>query len=63
VPSVFPIATGLPVVVLSVLLVHGIATACRSVRWMWTVELWVRRTVGVVVIRAGIYLMTVVRLV
>ncbi len=60
VPSVFAIATGLPVVVLSLLLVQGIATAGRAVQQVQTVERWLRRVVGVVFILAGIYLIAVI---
>ena len=56
VPSVFAIATGLPVVVLSLLLVQGIATAGRAVQRVQTVEVWLRRGAGAVFIIAGIYL-------
>ena len=59
-PSVFAIATGLPVVVLSLLLVQGIATAGRAVQQVQTVEVWLRRAVGGVFIIAGIYLIAVI---
>ncbi len=59
-PAVFAIATGLPVVILSLLLVQGIATAGRAVQQVQTVEVWLRRSVGVIFIIAGVYLMAVV---
>jgi cytochrome c-type biogenesis protein len=60
VPSVFAIATGLPVVVLSLLLVQGITTAGRAVRQVQTVERWLRWTAGAVFILAGVYLIAAV---
>ena len=60
VPSVFAIATGLPVVVLSLLLVQGIATAGRAVRQVQAVEVWLRRAAGAVFVLAGTYLITVI---
>lgn len=60
VPSVFAIATGLPVVVLSLLLVRGIGTASRAVRRVQAVERWVRLGAGCVFILAGIYLIAAV---
>lgn len=60
VPSVFAIATGLPVVVLSLLLVQGIATAGRAVQRVQVVERWVRRTAGAIFVLAGLYLMLAV---
>ncbi len=60
VPSVFAIATGLPVVLLSLLLVRGIGTASRAVRRVQVVERWVRLGAGCVFILAGIYLITAV---
>jgi len=59
-PAVFAIATGLPVVVLSLLLVQGIATAGRAVQQVQAVEVWLRRAVGGVFIIAGVYLMAVI---
>jgi cytochrome c biogenesis protein CcdA len=60
VPAVFAIATGLPVVVLSLLLVQGIATAGRAVQRVQVVERWVRLIAGAVFIIAGLYLMVAV---
>ena len=59
-PSVFAIATGLPVVILSLLLSQGIATAGRAVQRVQTVERWLRGATGVVFILAGLYLMTAI---
>lgn len=59
VPSVFAIATGLPVVVLSLLLVQGIAMAGRAVQQVQSVERWLRRGAGAVFILAGVYLIAV----
>jgi cytochrome c-type biogenesis protein len=56
-PSVFAIATGLPVVVLSLLLAGSIATAGRAVQRVQAVEQWLRWTTGAVFIVAGMYLM------
>lgn len=60
VPSVFAIATGLPVIVLSLLLVQGIATVGRAVQRVQTIERWLRRGAGAVFVLAGLYLITVV---
>jgi len=60
VPSVFAIATGLPVVVLSFLLVQGIGTAGRAVQRVQTIDRWLRRGAGAVFVLAGIYLIAVV---
>jgi cytochrome c biogenesis protein CcdA len=60
VPAVFAIATGLPVVVLSLLLVQGIATAGRAVRRVQVVERWVRWIAGAVFVLAGLYLVAAV---
>ncbi|MEN6516732.1 MAG: sulfite exporter TauE/SafE family protein [Methanospirillum sp.] len=59
-PSVFAITTGLPVVVLSLLLVQGIATADRAVPRVQTVERWLRRAAGTIFIITGIYLTAVI---
>lgn len=59
-PSIFAIATGLPVVVLSLLLVQGIATAGRAVQRVQTVERWLRGATGAVFVLAGIYLIAVI---
>lgn len=59
VPSVFAIATGLPVVVLSALLVQGVSTAGRAVQRVQVIERWLRWTTGALFIVAGVYLMTV----
>ena len=45
---------------LSLLLVQGIATAGRAVQQVQTVERWLRRAVGAVLIIAGVYLMAVI---
>jgi cytochrome c biogenesis protein CcdA len=55
IPSVFAIATGLPVIVISYLLVKG-AGKCRGfVQSAGAAEVWIRRTVAAVFLIVGIY--------
>ncbi|MDT8357581.1 MAG: aromatic aminobenezylarsenical efflux permease ArsG family transporter [Methanomicrobiaceae archaeon] len=55
VPGVFGIATALPVMVVSVLLVRGIGQVARLLQRAQEVDLWVKRGVAAVFITIGIY--------
>jgi cytochrome c-type biogenesis protein len=55
VPSIFGIATALPVIVVSVLLVGGIGQAARLLQRAQAVDYWVKRAVATVFIGIGIY--------
>ncbi len=55
VPAVFGIATALPVIVISVLLVRGVGEAARLMQRAKTAEYWVQRIVALVFIGIGSY--------
>ena len=55
IPAVFALATGLPVIVISYLLVKGVGKYRGTVQKIGTAEVWIRRVVGLVFIVVGIY--------
>jgi len=55
IPAVFAIATGLPVVVISYLLVRGVGKCSGIVQKIGAAEVWLRRAVAVVFLIVGIY--------
>ena len=55
IPAVFAIATGLPVIGISYLLVQGIGKCTGIVRHVQDLEPWIRRAVAVVFITVGVY--------
>ncbi|NYT05645.1 MAG: sulfite exporter TauE/SafE family protein [Methanomicrobiales archaeon] len=55
VPGVFGIATALPVIVVSVLLVRGVGQAARLLQRAQTVDFWVKKAVAAVFIGIGMY--------
>jgi cytochrome c biogenesis protein CcdA len=55
IPAVFAIATGLPVIVISYLLVRGMGKCSGIVQTIGAAEVWIRRTVAAVFIAAGVY--------
>jgi hypothetical protein len=57
IPAVFALATGLPVIGISYLLVQGIGKCTGIVRHVQDFEPWIRRAVAVVFIAVGIYSM------
>jgi cytochrome c-type biogenesis protein len=59
VPAVFGMATALPVIVVSFLLVRGVGQAARFMQRAQSVEYWVKKAVGVVFIGIGCYLMLI----
>ena len=55
IPAVFALATGLPVIIISYLLVRGVGKCSGIIQKIGTVELWIRRGVAAVFIIVGIY--------
>lgn len=55
IPAVFGIATALPVILVSVLLVGGVGQAARLMQRAQAVEFWVKKGVAVVFIAIGSY--------
>jgi len=54
-PSVFGLATGLPVVLFSVLLVQGVSKLSQTLKKVQKIEKWMRLAVGAVFILVGLY--------
>ena len=54
-PSVFGLATGLPVVLFSVLLVQGVSKLSQTLKTVQKAERWMRLAVGAVFILVGLY--------
>lgn len=55
IPSVFALATGLPVIIFSFILVHSVTKLAKVMDKIRIVDKWVRNIAGVVFIGAGIY--------
>ncbi|MFP4423959.1 MAG: aromatic aminobenezylarsenical efflux permease ArsG family transporter [Candidatus Woesearchaeota archaeon] len=55
IPGVFAIATGLPVIIFSFVLVYSVSKLGQIMNKVQTFEKWMRKVVGVVFIGAGIY--------
>jgi len=55
IPAVFALATGLPVIVISYLLVQGVGKCRGIVQKIGAAELWIRRGVAAVFIVVGVY--------
>ena len=55
IPAVFALATGLPVIVISYLLVQGVGKCSGIVQKIGSAEIWIRRAVAVVFIVVGMY--------
>jgi cytochrome c-type biogenesis protein len=55
IPAVFAIATGLPVIVISYLLVKGVGKCSGIVQKIGAAECWIRRGVAAVFIIVGVY--------
>lgn len=55
VPGVFGIATALPVIVVSLLLVRGVGHAARLLQRAQAIDIWVKKGVAAVFIGIGIY--------
>jgi cytochrome c biogenesis protein CcdA len=55
IPAVFALATGLPVIIISYLLVQGVGKCSGVVQKIGTAERWIRRAVAAVFIIVGVY--------
>ena len=55
IPAVFAVATGLPVIVISYLLVQGVGKCNGIIQKIGVVEVWLQRTVAAVFLIVGIY--------
>jgi len=60
IPTCFAIATGLPVIVISYLLVQGAGKISGTVRKIGDAELWIRRAAAVVFIVVGVYYIAII---
>jgi len=63
IPSVFSIATALPVIVLSLVLVHSFSKLGTVMNRLQTFEKWMRRSVAIVFITVGAYYTIIVNFV
>jgi len=59
-PAVFAIATGLPVIIISYLLVTGVGKCSGIVKKVGEIEPWIRRTVAAVFIVVGLYYIAII---
>jgi threonine/homoserine/homoserine lactone efflux protein len=57
IPAVFAIATGIPVIVISYLLVQGVGKCSGVMKRVQDVECWIRRAVAAIFIGVGVYYM------
>jgi cytochrome c-type biogenesis protein len=55
IPAVFAIATGLPVIVISYMLVRGVGKCKGIIQKIGAAEVWIRRAVAAVFIAVGVY--------
>ena len=62
IPAVFAIATGLPVIVISYLLVKGVGKCSGIVQKIGAAEVWIRRAVAAVFLMVGIYYIVIIYL-
>jgi cytochrome c-type biogenesis protein len=60
VPAVFALATGLPVIIISFLIVHGMKRVTGMMTAVQKMELWVKRVVAAVFIAVGLYYIVLV---
>jgi cytochrome c-type biogenesis protein len=60
IPAVFAIATGLPVIVISYLLVRSAGKCSGIVQKIGIAEIWIRRAVAVVFIVVGVYYIIII---
>ena len=60
IPAVFALATGLPVIIISYLLVKGMGKCSGIVQRIGAVEFWIRRAVAAVFMVVGIYYLLIV---
>lgn len=59
-PAVFALATGLPVIVISYLLVRGVGKCSGIVQKIGVAEVWIRRVVAVVFVGVGVYYIVII---
>ncbi len=62
IPSIFGVATGIPVIIASVLLVKSVSTVGQFVTGVRAVEKWMRKAAVMVFIAAGLYYVITVNL-
>ena len=55
IPSVFAFATGLPVIIFSVILVRSVSTLGKVMNRVQVFELWMRKVVAVIFVLMGLY--------
>ena len=60
IPAVFALATGLPVIVISYLLVKGVGKCSGIVQKIGAAEVWIRRAVAAVFIVVGVYYIVII---
>jgi len=60
IPAVFALATGLPVIVISYLLVKGVGKCSGIVQKIGAAEVWIRRVVAAVFIVVGVYYIVII---
>lgn len=60
IPAVFAIATGLPVIVISYLLVKGVGKCSGIVQKIGAAEVWIRRAVAAVFMVMGVYYIIII---
>jgi len=60
IPAVFALATGLPVIVISYLLVKGVGKCSGIVQKIGAAEVWIRRAVAAVFLVVGVYYIIIV---
>ena len=60
IPAVFALATGLPVIIISYLLVRGVGKCSGIVQKISAAEVWIRRAVAAVFIVVGVYYVVIV---
>ena len=60
IPAVFAFATGLPVIIFSIMLVKSVSKLGKIMKKVQTFELWMRKIVAIIFIATGIYYMTII---
>ncbi len=60
IPAVFGISTGLPVIILSVVLVYSVKKLGEIMNKIQTFEKWMRRIVGIIFLVMGIYYLSLI---
>jgi cytochrome c-type biogenesis protein len=60
IPTVFALATGLPVIVISFLLVQGVGRCSGIIQKIGAAEVWIRRAVAAVFVVVGVYYVIII---